>query len=97
MRRRARDLRAAKADAAGRGRQLADHRLEQGRLAHAVVAQDAHELAVHDLETDPEDDRYLLIAGGEVAHFEHLFPPYAKRGEDSPPVIKGHFVWRGLV
>src|SRR5262249_10149965 len=71
IRRRLRDLAAGEADPAGGGGQLADDGSEQGRLAHAVVAQDADELAGCDLKADLEDDRDLVVAGGEAADFQH--------------------------
>ena len=55
---------------AGR-RQKAHQRLEQRRLAHAVVAENADELALVDREADPVEDRNAAVAGAQSLDIEH--------------------------
>ena len=55
---------------AGR-RQEAHQRLEQRRLAHAVVAENSDELALVDGEADPVEDRNAAVACTQPRHIEH--------------------------
>jgi hypothetical protein len=53
------------------GGQEAHQRFQQRRLAHAVVAENADELAFTDGEADAVEDRNAAIAGAQCNDFEH--------------------------
>ena len=57
------DVHAAEADGPFGQRNLADQRLEQRRLAHAVVAEDADDLVIADGEIDAGEHRNAAIPG----------------------------------
>src|SRR5206468_8985833 len=66
-----RDVRAVEEDLAPVGRGEADDAPERRRLAHAIAPEDAHGLALVDLEAHPEQNLAQVIARVEVPHLEH--------------------------
>ena len=58
-------------DAPAARRQQADQRLQQRRLAHAVVADDADRLAFVHLQRHAVQHRHVAVAGAELGHVEH--------------------------
>ena len=71
MRRFPRDIDAVHADqSAGRGQQ-ADDGLEQGCLAHAVVADDAERLSFVDSQRDAVQYRHIAVPRAKIVHLEH--------------------------
>src|SRR6266542_933658 len=66
-------------DAPGGGRDRPRDRLEEGRLAGAVRADDGHELAVSDLQRDLPQRAETAVGDTEPANREHA-PPTASRG-----------------
>ena len=76
----ARDVGLIKADGAVRRRQLANQRAQQGRLAHAVVAEHADDLACPDLQGDPVQDRDRAVAGAQLLDLKHISPSPSRSG-----------------
>ena len=60
-----RDVFSVKRDRTAACRQKAHDRLEQCRLAHAVMAENADDLAVIDMKVDAVQHRYAAIGGGK--------------------------------
>ena len=63
---------AVKRDRPGSRRKLAGQHAQQRRLAHAIVAENAHELPLRHLEGNGVQNRYPAIAAMKRRNREHL-------------------------
>src|SRR6185295_8467095 len=66
---------------AAEGRQLAQQDLEEGRLAGAVGAGDAEDLAARHLQVQVLEEDALAVAAGEILDLEDLRARALARGE----------------
>jgi hypothetical protein len=74
-----RDVLARDGDGARPGADDPEHRLERRRLARGVAAQQAHELALADVEVDPLEDPDLAVVGGDsVEREQHPRQPFVE-------------------
>ncbi len=67
----ARDIDAVHRHAPGGGRHQAEQRLQKGGLADTVVADDAHRLALAQLEVDAVQHRHVAVTGAQTGDVEH--------------------------
>src|SRR5207245_10457186 len=79
-----REIDALELDRAAPGLEEPDQGLHQGRLAHAVAAQERDRLARAHLERDPEEDRRRSVPGVDVGYFQQASSPAAPDRLRSP-------------
>lgn len=75
----ARDVRAADADLAAGGPDLAEHHADGGALARAVVAEEAEDFALGNGEIKALDGLAFAEGFAEVAELNHRVPPSSRR------------------